>query len=43
MPFLDDEEISTDYLTLLNLLNWVEKYEVLLKRAGIDNNDYTFL
>ena len=39
MPFLDDEEkMNSNYLTILKLLDWIEKFDTFLKRVGIENN-----
>jgi hypothetical protein len=44
MPFLDDEEkIKESYGVLIALLTWLDSYETILKRAGIEEADYSML
>lgn len=44
MPFLDDEDkIKESYGVLIALLTWLDSYETILKRAGIEEADYSML
>lgn len=46
MPFLEnEEEIKKSYGALISLLIWMDSYETVLARAGInlENSDYVAL
>jgi hypothetical protein len=44
MPFLEDEEeVKKSYGTLISLLNWVDSYEELLSRVGLNHDSYVML
>lgn len=44
MPFvMDQEKVKESYGSLVMLLNWVDAYKNVMKRAGIDEGSYDFL
>ena len=44
LPFLEDEKkVTESYGTLISMLNWVDSYEALLSRVGLQNDAYVLL